>query len=401
MRCAPGATTLFVALPEGVLPMPFRTTEQQEMIRASVRRFAENEIAPVAEALWEEQAFPYAFWKKAGELGFTGLPYPEAWGGGGGDWVSFAVVLEELARVDCAVANALMANSSVASLLANFGTDAQRERHLRPILDGREVGSIALSEPNAGSDAANIETRAALVDGQWVIDGAKTFISNSGTDVSGPIVLAAVTGRKPDGRKEISNFIVRSGAPGFSVGAKLNKIGWRASSTHELFFQDCRVPADHLLGPRGAGLRQTLSTISTGRILIGAMALGILQGSLDRSIAYMKERRAFGKPLAEFQALQFKVADMAVHAEAARLMLYDAAARKDAGQPFDQQSSMAKLFATEHAMAAAHQAIQIHGGYGIMSEFAVSRAFGDAKVLEIVEGTSEIQRIIISRALLG
>ena len=381
--------------------MPFWTTEQHDMIRAAVRRFAEREIAPTAEALWEAQAFPYSFWKSAGEQGFTGLPYAEAWGGGGGDWVSFAIVLEELARIDCAVANAVMANSSVASLLANFGTDAQRERHLRPILDGREVGSIALSEPNAGSDAANIETRAVLAGDHWVIDGAKTFISNSGTDVSGPVVLAAVTGRKADGRKEISNFIVRSGTPGFGLGAKLNKIGWRASSTHELFFESCRIPADQLLGQRGAGLRQTLSTITTGRILIGAMALGILQGSLDRSVAYLKARRAFGKPLAEFQALQFKIADMAVHAEAARSMLYDAAARKDAGQPFDVQSSMAKLFATEHAMAAAHQAIQIHGGYGIMSEFAVSRAFGDAKVLEIVEGTSEIQRVIISRALLA
>jgi butyryl-CoA dehydrogenase len=381
--------------------MPFWTTEEHDMIRSSVRRFAENEIEPVAQALWEEQSFPYAFWKRAGELGFAGLPYPEQWGGGGGTWVSFAIVLEELARVDCAIANAVMANSSVASLISNFGTDAQRERFLRPILDGRLIGSIALTEPDAGSDAANIATRAEEVAGEWVINGAKTFISNSGTDVTGPVVLAAVTGRKPDGRKEISNFIVPNGTPGFTYGRKLKKIGWRASTTFELSFQDCRLPSDQLLGERGAGLRQTLSTISTGRILIGAMALGILQGSLDRSVAYMKERRAFGKALAEFQALQFKVADMAVHAEAARLMLYDAAARKDAGRPFDQHSSMAKLFATEKAMAAAHQAIQIHGGYGITSEFAVSRAFGDAKVLEIVEGTSEIQRMIISRALLA
>ena len=381
--------------------MPFWTTEEHDMIRSSVRRFAENEIEPVAQELWEEQGFPYAFWKRAGELGFAGLPYPEQWGGGGGNWVSFAIVLEELARVDCAIANAVMANSSVASLISNFGTDAQRERFLRPILDGRLIGSIALTEPNAGSDAANIATRADPVGGEWVVNGAKTFISNSGTDVTGPVVLAAVTGRKHDGRKEISNFIVPNGTPGFTYGRKLKKIGWRASSTFELSFDDCRLPSDHLLGERGAGLRQTLSTISTGRILIGAMALGILQGSLDRSVAYMKDRHAFGKRLADFQALQFKISDMAVHAHAARLMLYDAAARKDAGRSFDQHSSMAKLFATEKAMAAAHQAIQIHGGYGITSEFAVSRAFGDAKVLEIVEGTSEIQRMIISRALLA
>jgi butyryl-CoA dehydrogenase len=210
-----------------------------------------------------------------------------------------------------------------------------------------------------------------------------------------------VTGTRPDGRKEISSFIVPTATPGFSTGRKLRKIGWRASSTYELVFDHCRIPADNLLGQQGAGLRQTLAQISTGRILIGALALGILQGSLDRSLAYMKERRAFGKPIAQFQALQFKVADMATHAHAARLMLYDAAARKDAGQPFDQAASMAKLFASERAMEAAHQAVQIHGGYGIVSEYPVSRAFGDAKVLEIVEGTSEIQRMIISRELLA
>jgi butyryl-CoA dehydrogenase len=272
---------------------------------------------------------------------------------------------------------------------------------LRPILDGRKVGAIGLSEPNAGSDAANIATRATLEGDRWIIDGSKTFISNSGTEVTGPVVIAAVTGTRPDGRKEISNFIVPNGTPGFSYGRKLRKIGWRASSTYELYFERCAIPAANLLGERGAGLRQTLAQISTGRILIGALALGILQGSLDRSIAYMKERRAFGKPIAEFQALQFKIADMAAHAHAARLMLYDAAALKDAGVRFNQQASMAKLFATERAMEAAHQALQIHGGYGVMSEYPVSRAFGDAKVLEIVEGTSEIQRMIISRNLLA
>ncbi|MBB5509081.1 butyryl-CoA dehydrogenase [Paraburkholderia sp. JPY681] len=366
-----------------------------------MRRFAENEIAPVSEELWEAEAFPYDIWKRAGELGFAGLPYPESWGGGGGEWLSYVIVLEELARVDCAIANSLMANSTVASLLSNYGTDEHKDRYLRPILDGRKVGAIGLSEPNAGSDAANIATRATLEGDRWIIDGSKTFISNSGTEVTGPVVIAAVTGTRPDGRKEISNFIVPNGTPGFSYGRKLRKIGWRASSTYELFFERCAIPAANLLGERGAGLRQTLAQISTGRILIGALALGILQGSLDRSIAYMKERRAFGKPIAEFQALQFKIADMAAHAHAARLMLYDAAALKDAGVRFDQQASMAKLFATECAMEAAHQALQIHGGYGVMSEYPVSRAFGDAKVLEIVEGTSEIQRMIISRNLLA
>jgi short-chain 2-methylacyl-CoA dehydrogenase len=381
--------------------MPHWLNEQHTAIRDAVRRFAENEIAPVSEELWEAEAFPYDVWKRAGELGFAGLPYPESWGGGGGEWLSYVIVLEELARVDCAIANSLMANSTVASLLSNYGTDEQKDRYLRPILDGRKVGAIGLSEPNAGSDAANIATRATLEGDQWIIDGSKTFISNSGTEVTGPVVIAAVTGARPDGRKEISNFIVPNGTPGFSYGRKLRKIGWRASSTYELFFDRCAIPVANLLGERGAGLRQTLAQISTGRILIGALALGILQGSLDRSIAYMKERRAFGRPIAEFQALQFKIADMAAHAHAARLMLYDAAALKDAGVRFDQQASMAKLFATERAMEAAHQALQIHGGYGVMSEYPVSRAFGDAKVLEIVEGTSEIQRMIISRNLLA
>ena len=376
-------------------------TEEQETIRAAVRRFAEAEIAPVSEALWEEQLFPYEIWREVCELGFTGLPYPEAYGGGGGSWLSFAIVLEELARVDCAVANSLMANSTVASLINNFGTPAQKEQYLRPILDGRQIGAIGLTEPNAGSDAAAIQTRAAEAGNQWVINGSKIFISNSGTDVTGPVVIAAITGKKPDGRSEISNFILPHGTPGFTYGRKLKKIGWRASSTWGLFFENCKLPRENLLGERGAGLRQTLATINTGRILIGAMGLGILQGSLDRSTAYVKERKAFGKSLASFQALQFKLADMATHAHAARLMLYHAAELKDQGKPFDQEASMAKLFATERAMEAAHQAIQIHGGYGIMSEYPVSRAFGDAKVLEIVEGTSEIQRMIISRRLLA
>jgi butyryl-CoA dehydrogenase len=381
--------------------MPHWLNEQQDAIRDAVRRFAEAEIAPHSAPLWEDEAFPYDIWRRAGELGFAGLPYPERWGGGGGSWLDYVIVLEELSRVDCAVANALMANSTVASLLSNYGTDAQKEHYLRPILDGRKVGSIALSEPNAGSDAANIATRAKQDGDHWIIDGAKTFISNSGTDVTGPVVIAAVTGTRADGRKEISNFIVPHGTPGFDYGRKLHKIGWRASSTYELFFEHCAIPAANLLGERGAGLRQTLSQISTGRILIGALALGILQGSLDRATAYMETRHAFGQPLADFQALRFKIADIATHAQAARLMLYDAAALKDAGRSFDMEASMAKLFATEHAMEAAHQALQIHGGYGVMTEYPVSRAFGDAKVLEIVEGTSEIQRMIIARSLLA
>jgi short/branched chain acyl-CoA dehydrogenase len=381
--------------------MLINLSEEQEMIRRMVRDFAENEIAPISEELWEEQLFPYDIWKKAGELGLIGLPYSEEFGGSGGEWLSFAIVLEELARVDCAVANALMANSSVASLLTNFGTDEQRQTYLTPILKGEKIGAIGLTEANAGSDAAAIQTNAVLDGDEWVINGSKIFISNSGLDITGPVIIAAVTGEKENGRNEISNFILPHGTAGFTYGRKLKKIGWRASSTGELFFDNIRIPKGNLLGTKGAGLKQTLSTISTGRILIGSMGLGILQGSLDRSISYMRERKAFGKALTDFQALQFKISDMATHAHAARLMIYQAASLKDLGQHFDNESSMAKLFATEKAMEAAHQAIQIHGGYGIMSEYAVSRAFGDAKVLEIVEGTSEIQRMIISRYLLS
>lgn len=383
------------------MSMPHWIQAQHSMVRDAVRRFAEAEIAPQSEQLWHDEEFPYDIWRQAAQLGFTGLPYPSAYHGGDGDWLSFVIVLEELARVDCAVANALMANATVASLLNNYGTHEQKQDFLVPILNGERIGAIALSEPDAGSDAANIATRAVLEEGRWRINGSKTFISNSGTRITGPVVIAAVTGVRPDGKKEISSFIVPDGTPGFSYGRKLRKIGWRASSTCELFFQDCRIPAAHLLGERGAGLRQTLAQISTGRILIGALALGILQGSLDRATAYMQQRKAFGKTLSHFQALQFKLADMATDAHAARLMLYDAAAKKDAGAPFDQDASMAKLLSSERAMQAAHQALQIHGGYGIMSEYAVARAFGDAKVLEIVEGTSEIQRMIISRELLA
>jgi short/branched chain acyl-CoA dehydrogenase len=376
-------------------------SDEQKMIRDTVREFAENEIAPVSEKLWEHQEFPYDIWKMAGELGLIGLPYEEKYGGGGGDWLSFAIVLEELARVDCAVANSVMANSSVASLISNFGSEEQKSKFLPDILTGKKVGAIGLTEPDAGSDATAIKTHAVLDGDEWVINGSKIFISNSDNAVTGPVVIAAVTGKKENGRNEISNFIVPNKTLGFAYGRKLNKIGWRASSTGELFFDNMRIPKENLLGIQGSGLKQTLSTINTGRIMIAALGLGILKGSLDRSVAYLNERTAFGKKLKEFQSLQFKVADMVAHDHAARLLTYHAAMLKDAGKPFDKEASIAKLFATERAMEAAHQAVQIHGGYGIMSEYAVARAFGDAKVLEIVEGTSEIQRMIISRMVLA
>jgi short-chain 2-methylacyl-CoA dehydrogenase len=382
-----------------LISMPSGMSEDHRLIRETARRFAEERIAPIATELWEEEGFPYAVWRDAAHYGFSGFPYSERDGGGGGDWLSFVIVLEEFARIDCAIANAFMANSSAATLLSDFGDEAQRATWLRPILQGEAIGAIGLTEPNAGSDASAICTRADREGDSWRLNGAKTFISNSGTEITGPIVVAAVTGTRPDGRKEISNLIVPHDTPGLSYGRKLKKIGWRASSTYELFFDDCRISSDKLLGAQGAGLRQTLGTVTGGRILIAALALGILQGALDRAHAYLQERSAFGARLGTFQALQFKVADMARDAYTARLAIYDAARRKDAGETYALEASMAKLHASECAMRAAHQAVQIHGGYGICSEFAVARAFGDAKVLEIVEGTSEIQRQIIARTM--
>jgi len=387
------------SLASPLLSLPSGMTDDHRLIRETARRFAEERIAPIATELWEEEGFPYAIWREAAHYGFSGLPYSECDGGSGGDWLSFVIVLEEFARIDCAIANAFMANSSAATLLSEFGNETQKAAWLRPVLQGEAIGAIGLTEPNAGSDASAIRTRAVRDEDGWVLNGAKTFISNTGTEITGPIVVAAVSGTRSDGRKKISNFIVPHGTPGLSYGRKLKKIGWRASSTYELFFNDCRITPDKLLGAEGAGLRQTLGTVTGGRILIAALALGILQGSLDRAHAYLLERSAFGTRLGNFQALQFKLADMARDTYTARLAIYDAARRKDAGENYALEASMAKLHASECAMRAAHQAVQIHGGYGICSEFAVARAFGDAKVLEIVEGTSEIQHQIIARAM--
>ena len=387
------------SLASPLITMPSGMSDDHRLIRESARRFAEEQIAPIATELWEEEGFPYAVWREAAQYGFSGLPYSEQDGGSGGDWLSFVIVLEEFARIDCAIANAFMANSSAATLLSEFGNEAQKAAWLLPILQGEAIGAIGLTEPNAGSDASALRTRAELDGDCWRLNGAKTFISNSGTEITGPIVVAAVTGTRSDGRKAISNFIVPHGTPGLSYGRKLKKIGWRASSTYELFFDNCHISSENLLGAEGAGLRQTLGTVTGGRILIAALALGILQGSLDRAHAYLKERSAFGKRLESFQALQFKIADMARDAYTSRLAIYDAARRKDAGEAYALEATIAKLHASECAMSAAHQAVQIHGGYGICSEFAVARAFGDAKVLEIVEGTSEIQRQIIARTM--
>lgn len=379
--------------------MDFELTEEQKLIKSTARRFAEEKIAPVAERLWEEELFSPELFREMGEIGLLGIPYPEEYGGGGMDVLSFTLVLEELARVDNSVANAVMANSSCASLLSFFGSHEQKERYLTPILTGVNIGSIGLTEADAGSDAGAIKTSAVQVENGWVINGTKMFISNSGTGITLPIVVMAVTGEKGSGGKEISAFIVPRDTMGLSIGKQIRKIGWRGSDTHELSFEDCHIGSDHLLGHKGAGLKQALAVISVGRILIASMALGLAQGCLDACTRYVRERKAFGKTLGQYQAIQFKLADMVTQLEAARLLVRKAAFLKDQGRPFADVSSMAKLFATEMAMQTAHQAVQIHGGYGVTVEYPVARAFGDAKVLEIVEGTSEIQRMLIARSI--
>lgn len=379
--------------------MDFHLNEEEKMIRKFARDFAENEVKPIAQKLNEEGKFPTDIFRQLGELGMIGVPYPEKYGGGGGSWLSFAIVHEELARIDPSVTNAIMGNSSVCSLLNTFGTEDQKQEWLTPILKGQKIGAIALTEPNAGSDAKNLKSTANLVDGEWVINGSKTFISNSGTDITGPIIVAAVTNGKDNGKKHIGTFIVPSETPGLRVGPPLKKIGFKGNDTRELTFEDCRIPKENLLGNETSGYRQVLETISAGRFLIAAMGVGLSQGCLDLSLKYSHERSAFGSHLKDFQNVQFKLAEMATKIELSRLITYKAATLKDEGKDFAKEASMAKYYATESAMEIAHQAVQLHGGYGIMSEYDVSRFFGDAKVLEIVEGTNEIQKIVISRLL--
>ncbi|PLR76763.1 acyl-CoA dehydrogenase [Bacillus sp. V3-13] len=380
--------------------MDFKLTDEEVLIRKLARDFAEKEVRPIAKELSHNKGFPTEVYQKMGELGLAGVPYPEEYGGGGGSWLAFAIVHEEIARVDPSVANSIMGNSSVCSLLSSFGTHEQKEKWLTSILTGQKIGAIALTESNAGSDANNLSTTAKLVGDEWVINGSKTFISNSGTEITGPIIVAAVTGTDERGRKEIGTFIVPKETAGVLVGPQLQKIGFKGNDTRELTFDNCRIPEGNLLGDKAKGYRQTLATISSGRFLIAAMGVGLAQGCLDMSLEYVKERKAFGRQLSEFQNIQFKLAEIATKIELARMITYKAAVLKDKNEPFAMEASMAKLYATKSAMEIAHEAVQMHGGYGIMEEYDVSRFFGDAKVLEIVEGTNEIQKMIISRQLI-
>jgi butyryl-CoA dehydrogenase len=378
--------------------MNFAFAPEHEDFRTVVRKFADEVVAPVAQEFDEREEFPVEIVRQMGHMGLFGLPFPERYGGSDADFITVCIAVEELARVDSSVAITLEAGLGLGAMpVYMFGTEEQKQRWLVPLARGESLAAFGLTEPDAGTDTHGIRTRAVLEGGEWVINGTKAFITNSGTPMSLFVTIAAVTGEGP----QISNIIVPNGTPGFTVGATYKKIGWHASDTHELIFDDCRVPEENLLGELGAGHRNFLEILDGGRVVIGALAVGLAQGCVDQSVAYAKERRTFGKTLAEHQAVAFKLADMATQSDLARLGVYRAAWMKDQGMPFGKEASMAKLFSSEAAVSIARDAVQIHGGYGYINESPVSRFYRDSKILEIGEGTSEVQRMVIARELLG
>lgn len=377
-----------------------RLDEEHEELRQSVRAFARKEVAPVIADYYEQEEFPYPLVRGMARMGLFGLPVDEEYGGMGGDYLALCLALEELARVDSSVAITLEAGVSLGVMPINrFGSADQRETWLPRLASGEVLGAFGLTEPGGGSDAGALRTTAVLDGDQWVINGSKSFITNSGTDITGFVTVAAVTGEKPDGGKEISTIIVPSGTPGFTVAPKYSKVGWNASDTHELAFDDCRVPAANLLGERGRGYAQFLSILSEGRVAIAALGVGLAQGCVDECLTYVGERSAFGHKIGEYQAIQFKIADMESRAHTARLAYFDAASRMLRGEPFRKQAAIAKLASSNAAMDNARDATQIFGGYGFMNETPVARFYRDAKILEIGEGTSEVQRMLIAREL--
>jgi short-chain 2-methylacyl-CoA dehydrogenase len=373
----------------------FELSDEQRDIQRLVRDFADQEVRPVAEELDREHRFPYDVIEKLAGLGLMGIPYPEHYGGGGADNLSYAIAIEELARVDSSVAITVAAHTSLGTWpIYAFGSDEQKADWLPRLCSGQSLGSFGLTEPEAGSDAGNTRTTARLEDGEWVIDGAKQFITNAGTHISGCVTITARTGDD-----EISNIIVPSGTPGYEVEAPYRKMGWNASDTRPLAFDGCRVPEANLLGQCGMGFKQFLQTLDGGRIGVAAMGVGLAQGALDEALAYARERIAFGQPISKFQAIQMKLADMATEIEAARLLTYKAALLKDTGQPFSLTAAQAKLKTGRLAVRAAEEAVQIHGGYGYIEEYPVCRFYRDAKILTIGEGTDEVQQMVIARAL--
>ena len=375
--------------------MNFELGEEHELIRRTVRDFAEQRVAPVAEEIDREHRFPYELVEELAGLGIMGLPVPEEWGGAGGDTLSYAIAIEELARIDSSVAITVAAHTSLGTMpILLHGSEEQKHEWLPDLASGRKLAAFGLTEPGAGSDAGATQTRAELRDGKWVIDGSKIFITNAGTDITACVTITALTG---DG--EVSNIIVPNGTQGYVISEPMAKMGWRASDTRELSFQGCAVPEGNLLGPRGKGFQQFLEILDGGRISVAAMAVGLAQGAFDLATSYAKERQQFGRPIADFQAVQFKLADMAVEIEAGRLLTYKAAWLKDQGRAFGQEAAIAKLYTGEVSNRVVNHALQIHGGYGFMDEFAISRLYRDQKILEIGEGTNEVQRMVIAKHL--
>ena len=375
--------------------MDFDLTPEQELVRDTVRTFARERIAPVAAELDRDSRFPYDLVAELAELGLMGIPIPEEYDGAGGDTVSYAIAVEELTRVDSSVAITVAAHTSLGAMpILLFGSEEQKQRWLPDLASGRRLAAFGLTEPGAGSDAGATRTTAELRDGSWVVSGSKIFITNAGTDITWGVTITARTGED-----EISNLVVENGTPGYTVSPQMKKLGWRASDTRELSFESCEVPEGNLLGERGNGFRQFLEILDGGRISVAAMGVGLAQGAYDLACAYAKEREQFGKPISSFQAVQFKLADMATEIEAGRSMVYRAAWLKDQGRPFALEAAMAKLFTGELSNRVANWGLQIHGGYGYMEESAISRLYRDQKILEIGEGTNEVQRMVIARHL--
>jgi butyryl-CoA dehydrogenase len=373
---------------------------EHEELRATVERFARLEVAPIIGQLYEREEFPYQIVAQMGKMGLFGLPFPEEYGGMGGDYFALCLALEELARVDSSVAITLEAGVGLGAMpIYRYGTEVQKQEWLPRLCAGTTLGAFGLTEPGGGSDAGGTRTTARLEDGEWVINGTKSFITNAGTDITGLVTVTAVTGRGDGGRPEISAIMVPAGTAGFTVSAKYSKVGWLASDTRGLSFADCRVPAANLLGQVGRGYAQFLRILDEGRIAIAALSVGLAQGCIDECLRYVDEREAFGRKISEYQVLQFKLADMEARTHVARLAYYDAAARLMEGRGFKKEAAIAKLVASDAAMVNAREATQIFGGYGFMNDTPVGRFYRDAKVLEIGEGTSEVQRMLIAREL--
>jgi len=375
----------------------FDLSDEQRLLRDTVREFARQEVAPVAEELDRTKAFPYEIVRKMGELGLMGIPFAEEYGGGGADTLAYALAVEELARVDSSVGITMAAHTSLGTMPIHlWGTDEQKAEWLPELASGRKLAAFGLTEPEAGSDAGATRTRARADDGEWVIDGTKQFITNAGTDISGCVTITARTGGDGEG---ISNIIVPNGTPGYEQGEPYRKMGWNASDTRPLTFDGCRVPESNLLGRPGEGFKQFLHILDGGRIGVAAMGVGLAQGALDEAISYAKERRAFGQPISRFQAIQMKIADISAELEAARLLTYKAAILEDRGESFTLAAAQAKLKTGRLAVRATEEAVQIHGGYGYIEEYPVCRFYRDAKILTIGEGTDEVQQMVIARLL--